>query len=97
MLRLLPRILFLVFVVPLFLQFLLAYLVGRDPRVLPSALQQAKNLLIVTAHPDDECLFFAPSILAVLDSTETKGGLLVLSTGKQFPVEQLLVSPPYYY
>jgi hypothetical protein len=36
----------------------------------------------VTAHPDDECLFFAPSILGTLDGNpDIKGALLVMSTG----------------
>ncbi|OBT50408.1 hypothetical protein VE04_08251 [Pseudogymnoascus sp. 24MN13] len=69
-------------VLPLFLQWLIGYLVGSDARLLPSSLQGAKNLLIVTAHPDDECLFFAPSILGVLDRNhDVRGGLLVMSTG----------------
>jgi len=36
----------------------------------------------VTAHPDDECLFFSPAILGVLDGNpDTTGGLIVLSSG----------------
>lgn len=67
----------------LFLQFILAYVVSKDARLLPSTLQRSKSLLIVTAHPDDECLFFAPSILGILEENlSTKGGLLVLSTGQ---------------
>jgi N-acetylglucosaminylphosphatidylinositol deacetylase len=70
-------------VLPLFLQWLVAYVVGSDARLLPAELQNAKNLLIVTAHPDDECLFFAPSILGVLDRNhEVRGSLLVMSTGE---------------
>jgi hypothetical protein len=83
--RLLLRIVLVVLIAPLLLQILLAYIVGNDARLLPPALHQAKNLLIVTAHPDDECLFFAPSILGVLDKNKNPnivGGLLVLSTGK---------------
>jgi N-acetylglucosaminylphosphatidylinositol deacetylase len=77
------RIVLILLVLPLFLQWLIAYLVGSDARLLPSSLQGAKNLLIVTAHPDDECLFFAPSILGVLDRNhEVRGGLLVMSTGE---------------
>lgn len=69
-------------VLPVLLQWLLAYVVGSDARILPPQLQAAKNLLIVTAHPDDECLFFAPSILGVLDRNRAvTGGLLVMSTG----------------
>jgi len=56
--------------------------VAKDPRILPPALWRAKNLLIVTAHPDDECLFFSPAILGVLDgNSDTRGGLIVLSSG----------------
>lgn len=89
--RLLSRLALLAVVVPLILQWLLAYLVGRDARILPPELLAAKNLLVVTAHPDDECLFFAPSILGLLDRNKAMtGGLLVMSTG-QF--SRLLVSP----
>jgi hypothetical protein len=81
--RLLLRIALVILIVPVLLQILLAYVVGKDARLLPPALQNAKSLLIVTAHPDDECLFFAPSILGVLDmNPDIVGGLLVLSTGK---------------
>ena len=67
---------------PLFLQWLIAYVLGGDARLLPPELLRSKSLLIVTAHPDDECLFFAPSILGVLDRNhDIKGSLLVLSTG----------------
>lgn len=45
-------------------------------------LARAKSLLVVTAHPDDETLFFAPSILGVLDEGSTRGGLLVMSNGE---------------
>lgn len=72
-------------VLPVLLQWLLAYVVGSDARIMPPQLQAAKNLLIVTAHPDDECLFFAPSILGVLDRNRAvTGGLLVMSTGMWF-------------
>ncbi|KAH7360066.1 putative deacetylase LmbE-like domain-containing protein [Rhexocercosporidium sp. MPI-PUGE-AT-0058] len=80
--RLLLRLILIIAITLFVLQILLAYVVGSDFRLLPAELQQAKNLLIVTAHPDDECLFFAPSILGVLDrNLDTVGGLLVMSTG----------------
>ncbi|KAL1838454.1 hypothetical protein VTJ49DRAFT_2651 [Mycothermus thermophilus] len=71
---------------PVLLQCVIAYLVGSDARILPPQLQTAKNLLVVTAHPDDECLFFSPSILGVLDrrKREMTGGLLVMSTGNNY-------------
>jgi N-acetylglucosaminylphosphatidylinositol deacetylase len=80
---LLLRVLPIVLIVPLVLQILLANIVGKDPRLFPPALRQAKNLLVVTAHPDDECLFFSPAILGVLSGNrEIAGGLIVLSTGE---------------
>lgn len=70
-------------VLPLVLQWLVAYIVGSDARILPPQLLAAKSLLIVTAHPDDECLFFSPSILGILDrNRDITGGLLVMSTGE---------------
>lgn len=80
--RWLIRIGVLVLVIPPILQLVIAYLVGSDARILPPQLLAAKNLLIVTAHPDDECLFFSPSILGVLDRNKhTTGSLLVMSNG----------------
>ncbi|KAH8898915.1 LmbE-like protein [Thozetella sp. PMI_491] len=76
------RIAVLAVVVPVLLQWILGYLLGSDTRLLPTELQSAKNLLIVTAHPDDECLFFSPAILGVLDrNRQINGGLIVMSTG----------------
>ena len=40
------------------------------------------NVLIVTAHPDDECMFFSPTILS-LSRLGHKIYLLCLSTGEQ--------------
>lgn len=39
-----------------------------------------KRALIVTAHPDDECMFFAPTILS-LQASGIRVGLLCLSNG----------------
>ncbi|EFY87671.1 glycan biosynthesis protein (PigL), putative [Metarhizium acridum CQMa 102] len=79
------RIALIVCLFPLLLQWFLAYIVGGDARLLPPELLKAKNLLIVTAHPDDECLFFSPSILGVLDRNKSiKGGLVVMSTGNNY-------------
>ena len=81
--RLLLRAALVATVAPVLLQLLVAYVVGSDARLLPPALLQAQNLLIITAHPDDECLFFAPSVLGVLDRNRSaKGGLLAFSTGQ---------------
>ncbi len=38
-------------------------------------------VLLVTAHPDDECMFFSPTILGLLDSG-AKVHLMCLSKGK---------------
>lgn len=79
------RILTIILTVCVVLQVTLGYAIAKDPRLFPAALQRSKNLLIVTAHPDDETLFFAPSILGVLDNPVTTGGLLVLSNGGSNP------------
>lgn len=39
-----------------------------------------RNALIVTAHPDDECMFFGPTIRA-LSSSKHRLHVLCLSTG----------------
>ncbi|KAI9063770.1 LmbE-like protein [Trametes sanguinea] len=39
------------------------------------------NILLLTAHPDDECMFFAPTILALLDKTDARLHSLCLSVG----------------
>lgn len=75
------RFLTILLIVCIVLQVILGYAIAADPRLFPTALQRSKSLLIVTAHPDDETLFFAPSILRVQDNTNSAGGLLVLSSG----------------
>ncbi|KAG7291128.1 hypothetical protein NEMBOFW57_001139 [Staphylotrichum longicolle] len=83
--RWIVRVVLVALLVPVLLQWIVAYIVGSDARILPPQLLAAKNLLIVTAHPDDECLFFAPSILGVLDrNRDITGGLLVMSTGNNY-------------
>ncbi|CAF4485376.1 unnamed protein product [Rotaria socialis] len=47
---------------------------------IPIEIKQTKNFLIVVAHPDDECLFFSPTILRLI-SDQKLGHILVLSTG----------------
>ena len=39
----------------------------------------SKNILFVTAHPDDECMFFTPTIYAMKETSNLY--LLVLSNG----------------
>lgn len=52
------------------------YLVARRRNVF----DDGRRTLFVTAHPDDECMFFAPSILAAISRTEHVY-LLCLSDG----------------
>lgn len=85
--RWVPRLALVFVVLPCLLQWFLASMVGRDARLLPASLQRARNVLVVTAHPDDECLFFAPSILAVLnDGPTVRGALLSMSTGNGYGI-----------
>jgi N-acetylglucosaminylphosphatidylinositol deacetylase len=86
-LRVLSRVLGFLLIASVVLEIVLAYGVARDVRILPSTLRQGNNFLLVTAHPDDECLFFSPTVLGVLDgNTEMKGGLLVLSAGNNYGI-----------
>lgn len=67
---------------PVILYILLAYVVAGDPRLVPHAIRNARDVLLIVAHPDDECLFFGPSILNARDNPEVNRALLVLSSGK---------------
>lgn len=42
----------------------------------------SNNVLILTAHPDDECMFFGPTITALKSITKSRVSVLCLSTGK---------------
>ena len=66
----------------LWLYALLAYWLAEDPRLVPETIQRARNVLLVTAHPDDETLFFSPTILHGHDNPDVTRALLVLSTGE---------------
>ncbi|UDD65562.1 hypothetical protein AFCA_012738 [Aspergillus flavus] len=63
------------------LYLLLAYSLANDPRLVPIAFQEAKSILLVTAHPDDETLFFSPTITYRRDDANVKRSLLVISSG----------------
>ncbi|KAI8352072.1 putative deacetylase LmbE-like domain-containing protein [Blakeslea trispora] len=39
------------------------------------------NILILTAHPDDECMFFGPTLTSLKTLTKTRLHVLCLSTG----------------
>lgn len=50
-----------------------------------SSKNAARNVCLITAHPDDECMFFTPTLLALLDQSEgsipSNVFVLCLSTG----------------
>lgn len=50
----------------------------RQPVQLPTC----KRVLIVTAHPDDECMFFGPTIVSLSQRNDCHVYLLCLSNGK---------------
>lgn len=52
----------------------------RNPVQFPSC----QRVLIVTAHPDDECMFFGPTILSLTKRPDCHVYLLCLSNGKDF-------------
>lgn len=59
----------------------------RDPPVLPCRTRENEarapdevRVLLVTAHPDDECMFFAPAVLKLTESNAAVY-LLCLSSG----------------
>ncbi|XP_064383329.1 N-acetylglucosaminyl-phosphatidylinositol de-N-acetylase-like isoform X2 [Halichondria panicea] len=64
---------------------ILAVLVWLIPRSqdFHSAIE-GKTVLLVTAHPDDECMFFAPTLLSIAATSNTKVVLLCLSIGDYY-------------
>ena len=86
------RILLLIFFILPLTAYLLAWILCNTEAFFPRPLREAKEVLIVVAHPDDECtfppiylitsaLFFSPSILRTLRSGKGNGNMLVLSSG----------------
>ncbi|KAI9045500.1 PIG-L family deacetylase [Aspergillus affinis] len=67
--------------IPLILYHLLAYLLANDPRLVSYTFRRANSILFVTAHPDDESLFFSPTLLYREDDLSVERSLLVLSSG----------------
>ena len=45
-----------------------------------------RGVLVVTAHPDDECMFFAPTVLMLQQLIDAEVHLLCLSSGKFEPI-----------
>ncbi|KNC99900.1 uncharacterized protein SPPG_05272 [Spizellomyces punctatus DAOM BR117] len=70
-----------VFLPPLLLYPLLVSARG-SPALVPHELRTAQRPLLVVAHPDDECLFFSPTMNA-LGGVK---GILVLSTGNNYGI-----------
>jgi N-acetylglucosaminylphosphatidylinositol deacetylase len=67
---------------PTALYILLAYLIPTSPALIPASLLLAKRPVLVTAHPDDESLFFGPTVLGLTKLGEPKElRILVLSSG----------------
>lgn len=54
----------------------------RSPLLQCSKFPQTKRVLIVTAHPDDECMFFGPTILSLIGRKQCQIYLLCLSNGE---------------
>jgi N-acetylglucosaminylphosphatidylinositol deacetylase len=70
-----------IILIPSFIYFLIILTPIKNLQsFIPMEILQTKNFLIVVAHPDDECLFFSPTILGLI-SREKTGHLLVFSTG----------------
>lgn len=66
----------------LFLYLMLAYRVADDPRLVPESFRHARRPILITAHPDDETLFFSPSILYHRHEPHVTRSLLVISSGE---------------
>lgn len=87
------RALILIFFVVPWISYFLAWLLATSQAFFPRPLWNAKEVLIVVAHPDDECnprqlssgnivaLFFAPTVLRTLRKGGANGNILVLSAG----------------
>ena len=46
-----------------------------------TVLSKECQILVVTAHPDDECMFFSPTISHIVSTNKYKPSILVLSDG----------------
>jgi N-acetylglucosaminylphosphatidylinositol deacetylase len=44
--------------------------------------EKASRVLLVTAHPDDECMFFGPTLIALKRKTNCRIFVLCLSRGE---------------
>lgn len=80
------RFLAILFVVwPTLLYLFLAYVVPGSPALVPASLLASKKPLLVTAHPDDESLFFGPTLLNLIKYGNPKElRILVFSAGNNY-------------
>src|SRR5215469_13506774 len=63
------------------LYLVLAYIIPVTPALVPVSLFFATRPLLVVAHPDDESLFFGPTILSLTQAEHKSMSILVLSSG----------------
>jgi len=72
--------------------YLIAWALSSSAALFPRPLREAREILLIVAHPDDECvagspiqltlaLFFAPCMLRTLSSGQSQASVLVLSAG----------------
>jgi N-acetylglucosaminylphosphatidylinositol deacetylase len=86
----LTRTLFVLLVLwPTVFYLFIAYVVPTSPALIPASLLLSKRPLLIVAHPDDESLFFGPTLLRLTQTShKTAAGerkelrVLVLSSGE---------------
>jgi N-acetylglucosaminylphosphatidylinositol deacetylase len=54
---------------------LVAFYIFQDPK--PVTIDSDSRILLLTAHPDDECFFFAPTLLSLSAGTDKLYSLTV--------------------
>lgn len=57
-----------------------AHLIGVSAKGIADKFNEPRRILLLTAHPDDECMFFAPTLLQLTASAKDVYSLC-LSTG----------------
>lgn len=79
----LRALLFVFILAPLIFHLVLAYHLANHPTLVPHEMREAKSMLLAVAHPDDESLFFAPTILGTARANpHLSQGVLVFSSGE---------------
>ncbi|KAI5479448.1 N-acetylglucosaminylphosphatidylinositol deacetylase [Pseudohyphozyma bogoriensis] len=61
--------------------FIVTFLAPLSPALIQPGILEARSILWVIAHPDDEAFFFTPTILKLLAQPDVQGSLLCLSRG----------------